>query len=154
MKQKLLIITFFLSSVCVAQSRSIQQVAEDYLKQYYSLNYSALPAYLTDSTSWIDPTTSVFNPNNKPIIGSANIIQNLKGSTNGVSEMKFETTESFSSGNMVVFIGWMSYKLATAKGVVPIRLKAITVLEIRNEKIVSQTDYADFDTFIKILRSK
>ena len=101
MKQKLLIISFFLSSICLGNS-----------------------------------------------------IKNLKGSTNEVSEMKFETTESFSSGNMVVFIGWMSYKLATAKGVVPIRLKAITVLEIRNEKIVSQTDYADFDTFIKILRSK
>lgn len=124
-------------------------VAERYLAAYEALDFDRLLTFWTDDSVWQDPTGAEIGASPAPVRGATAIRDHLLAATNGIEAVEFDLPERFHSGGQVVNIGTFRYTLdGTALGAPGKRarfeMRTVIVLEVRDGKVLSHTDYADF----------
>lgn len=124
-------------------------VAARYLNAYAKFDLDQLAAFWDDQSIFHDPTTAEIGPELGPVRGARAIVDALRGSTQGVTDLRFDFEEQFHSGDRVVAIGRLLYTmpakmLGKAKGDLDFDLRVVTVLRVEGDKIREHTDYSDF----------
>ncbi|GAB4511375.1 MAG: hypothetical protein Tsb004_15730 [Allomuricauda sp.] len=145
------LITITLSIFCLANlsAQDLKAIGEKYLESYFAIDLDAVEGYLSDDIIWSDPTWAEMDPSSKPIVNKQNVIAHFKTAFDGISNIEHEVDHFFTSANIVVAEGFISYHWTSQEGkVFKFKIREVTILVFdENNKVVKHTDYGDFKTW-------
>lgn len=124
-------------------------VAAKYLVAYGAMDFERLAGFYTEDSTWQDPTGAEIGASTEVFRGPDAIRAHLAQATYGLENLTFDLPERFTSGGQVVCFGTMSYDTALAAPDGTARsasfaVRTVIVLEVKGEKVLAHTDYADF----------
>ncbi|WP_299224681.1 nuclear transport factor 2 family protein [uncultured Psychroserpens sp.] len=132
------------------QTEKVNSFSEAYLKAYFNMELEKSSEFMDDNMVWTDPTWSEIDPKNKPITGKQNILNHLKMVSDGISNMSYKIDHQFQAADIHIFEGILSYSWTNTQGkVFSFSIREVTILKVKNQKIIEHSDYADFKTWRK-----
>ena len=132
-----------------SEPSAVEQVARDYMDAYSRANWDGMAPYMGDEYVLIDRTNPdpSFQPEHH---GREAALQMMRafGRDQGVIELGFEFPTVFESNNIVVFSGFVNVYAAPPGVDYAYRWRAeqVTVLTIRDSRVVRHEDYANYRT--------
>lgn len=137
--------------------KSVKDVAKEYLKTFYDLNYEKLATFYTDESFWFDPSTSVIMPNAQKSVGKDKIIADLKSGFNGVQDAKYTFEKEFYSGQHVAIWGNYYYRIPAkyfqgmmhSDAIFEFNVPMVTNLVIKDGKVLEHLEHADWTGWAK-----
>ena len=131
------------------ESSAVEQVARAYMQAYSDANWDAMAPYMGDEYVLIDRTNPdpEFQPEHRGR-DTALAMMRAFGRDQGVIELGFEFPTVFESNNIVVFSGFVNVHAAPPGVDYAYRWRAeqVTVLTIRDDRVVRHEDYANYRT--------
>ncbi len=135
--------------VYVATSQTTQSVAEPYFLAYIARDWSTLESLMHPDARWHDPTAEqLFSQ--APTQGRAHTLKHLRRAFAGIVDMKAHIQQRMFSSHYAVYVVALDWTVLLQDG----RRMAIAAtplvvnLHIRDGKVLSHTDYADYHPFI------
>lgn len=121
-----------------------RHVAEAYLAAYQQQDHEAMRAFYAGDARFIDPTSFAIPRITAPIdwLGADAIIAGIAGW--GVDRLSYEIERSYESSNAVIFDGSTTVTYITPAGDLSFRYPIITIVTVRDGKVVEHRDYTDF----------
>lgn len=140
-----------------AKRKSIKDIAKEYLKAFYDLNYEKLETFYTDKSFWYDPSTSIITPNVQKSIGKDKIIADLRSGFNGVQDAKYTFEKVFYSGPYVAIWGNYYYRIPAkyfqgmmhSDAIFEFNIPMVTNLVIKDGKVLEHLEHADWSSWGK-----
>lgn len=132
--------------------KSVEEVAKEYLKTFYDLNYEKLKTFYTDESFWFDPSTALIVPNVQKSVGGNQIIANLKSGFNGVQDASYTFEKEFYAGPYVAIWGTYRYKIPAkyfqgmmhSEAIFEFSIPMVTNLVIKDGKVLEHLEHADW----------
>lgn len=132
--------------------QTTEQIAEEYLRAFYDLDYEKLKSFYTASSCWHDPSTAVILQNAPESIGRDKIIADLRSGFNGVFDASYEIEKAFYSGPYAILWGTYSYKipakyfqgLQSSSAIFNFSIPMATNLLIRDGKVLKHLEHGDW----------
>ena len=135
----------------VSNAQTIEQLSKNYIEAYFEMNPEVYGTFLDEEIVWADPTWSEVDPENIPVIGKSEMINHLRTSTSGITEMSYVIDHHFTSGNIAVFEGFLEYgwKNPNSEKIFYFKVREVSVLEFNEKKKIKRhTDYTDFRNWL------
>lgn len=127
-----------------------ERLARDYMGRYSAADWDGMGPYLADDAVFSDPTAMGDGLGAEGLLheGRDDILAALRefGDTYHPLELGFEWDTVFESNGRVVFTGHVNALYATEDPAQNFRWRAeqVTVLTVRNGRVVRQDDYANY----------
>lgn len=135
--------------VYVATSQTTQAVAEPYFLAYIARDWGALESLLHPDARWHDPTAEqLFSQ--APTQGRVNTLKHLRRAFAGIVDMQAQVQRRMFSSHYAVYVVALDWTVLLQDGQ---RMEIagtplVVTLRIRDGKVYSHTDYADYHPFI------
>lgn len=133
-------------------------IAKDYLKMYSRNDLNGMEKYYTDTSNFIDPTANdAFNTNQYVGKGKESVLKTFKEVFDSTKDtyFNFDLKTTFYSGNYVMMNSTFSMILpdtwSEGKNVY-VSIPVLTILKIKNGKILEHIDYANYDLYKKQIK--
>ena len=144
-------------AVAAAESSPLLELADAYYEAYAALDLERMVTFLADDVQFRDPTLHLFpgetiDAQAGLMVDGIDQVRAMLGqvfANESLLGLSWEVANRFASGNYVVLQGSFHQELdgrllGTRERVLRISTTFVTVLEIVNDKIRSQTDYVDY----------
>lgn len=132
-----------------ASSADVISLAEDYLAAYSTFDTAKFGPFYADNAVFSDPTSHGFAPGGGAFEydGKAAIVKGLGDYAAQYKSFSvhYDLERRYESGGVVVFIAALTYESTSKDGKVYTGTNpVVTVVEVRDGKVVRHTDYYDY----------
>lgn len=134
------------------RSAQTEAVAKPYFDAYIARDWQRLEPLLDDHIHFDDATAKlVFGAVGKQ--GKAELLKAFRETYASIHDMKFHPTSQFASGEHMVFVGELEWRIGMPDGLlVDTRMPFVVRLQVRDGKVLEHQDTADYKPFIAALR--
>lgn len=134
------------------RSKETEAVAQAYFEAYIARDWNRLEPLLDEQGRFEDATAAVlFGGQAKQ--GKAEQMRFFREAYAGIRAMQYHPVSQFASGEHMVFVGELSWRLAMPDGLlVDTRMPFLVRLQVRDGKVVEHLDTADYKPFVEALR--
>ena len=123
---------------------------DKYIQSYFNLNQEEYSKHLSDSVTWSDPTWNEIDQKSKPVSGKQQVLNHLRNVTLGLTDIKYVIEHQFQSADLYIFEGMFSYSWTDQNNKkFDFSIRDVTILKIKDNKIIEHTDYGDFKEWKK-----
>ncbi len=140
----------------IPTTESTKRVAQEYHAAYMGLEFEKMREILADSASWEDPTAQELFGLTR-VVGADSIFAQLTRAFTGVFEIKHREDDYRYSGHFAMMETLLDYSFNLGEGGKRIDitdLHVIFIYEVRDGKVVSHRDYADYSTMVQQLNAQ
>lgn len=133
-------------------STQTEVIAKPYFDAYIARDWDRLEPLLDEKIRFDDATAHlVFGAVGKQ--GRSELMKAFRETYAGILAMDFHPTSQFASGEHMVFVGELEWRLGMPDGlVVDTRMPFVVRIQVRNGKVVDHQDTADYTRFMAALR--
>ncbi len=130
-------------------------ISEQYIQWYLNLNFDALGTLMHQDFSFEDPTAAMLFGWNKPE-GKENALAFFKTNYASITEMKADIIRKIISGNHAIYEMQLHFKFYQNedKDLISISMPLITILAIKDGKVIEHKDYANYNDYIEQYRAQ
>jgi len=127
-------------------------VADAYFDAYIALAWDRVETMLADDASFCDPTA-------EPLFGAVSAVGKQKMMARFregyavLKGMSFDTTRVIHSGGFAIYEGQLTWTIGMGSRDVTSTTPMVTIIEVRNGKVISHRDYVDYMPFITAERA-
>lgn len=134
------------------RSAQTEAVAKPYFEAYIARDWRRLEPLLDDQVHFDDATANlVFGAVARH--GKAELMKAFRETYAAIRSMHFHAASQFVSGEHMVFIGELEWRLGLPDGlVVDTRMPFVVRLQVRDGKVLEHLDTADYKPFVAALR--
>lgn len=128
-----------------------KEVAGKYFGYYMALDWNKIEPLMHDEITFDDPTAELaIGWQNKP--GKANLMKHFREGYAAIIKMTPNLTRSFFSGDVAVFEMNLEFSFKGGNDkVFTIRMPLVTILRVKDGKIIEHRDYGDYREYLKQL---
>lgn len=161
---------FFINTFCIYSQDNFNNKAKDialrYMSAYGNWDFDSMKTFYAEDVYFKDPTGSEKFNQKFEYVGKENVYQFFKGIFNNAFSDGKPPYVSFKIGN-VFSTGTFVIVNSTFECILPnrwfrdsnnekifISIPFLTILQIKNNKIISHTDYGDYDTYNKQIEAQ
>ncbi len=134
------------------RSAQTESVARRYFEAYIARDWDRLEPLLDTHSRFEDATgTLLFGSQAK--LGKDAQMKFFRESYAAIRSMRFSPSSQFASGEHMVFVGDLDWRVALADGqVIDTRMPIVVRLQVRDGRVVEHLDTADYNHFVSALR--
>lgn len=125
------------------------QVALEYIEAYGAFDLDKVEALYGEDAVFTDPTSFDFKDFGAPYHweGRAAIMLQLRKlkSEQGVVSVRYSPSQVFEASGRVVFVADLRPVYETKEGVVRTEVPVVTIVTVREGRVIEHRDYADYD---------
>lgn len=130
-----------------------KDLASKYFDLYMGLDWDKLESLMHAEISFDDPTAELAIGWQK-VAGKENVIKHFKTNYGAITKMTPNLRRSFFSGDVAVFEMDFEFSFKNTKNeIVTIKMPLITILKIKDGKIIEHKDYGDYNEYLKQYRA-
>jgi len=132
-------------------SAATAPVADAYFAAYIDRDWDSLEPLLADDADFLDPTgTLVFGPVGAE--GKPAMMKTFREGYSGITEEHFTPMRVIHSGDQALYEGMLDWSVRLADGkVVSSKTPFVTILGVKDGKVITHRDYADYGPFLAAL---
>ncbi|TJY37785.1 nuclear transport factor 2 family protein [Pontimicrobium aquaticum] len=161
----LLLTSFFSYGQTPSAGRSSEDLALEYMEAYGNWDFDKMKTFYDDNIRFQDPTATEAFKSAFETVGKEKVYTMFKGvyqafENNKPPYISINVDKIFSSGSFVVVNSTYQsvlpnvwYKNSNTEKIM-VSIPILTILQIKNGKIVSHKDYADYDTWNKQIQAQ
>ncbi|WP_265570773.1 nuclear transport factor 2 family protein [Sphingomicrobium nitratireducens] len=124
------------------------RIGQSYFEAYIERDWDRLEPMLADDVVFQD-TTAKYLFGGQPQEGKATLAAFFRTAYAGISRMEFTPSRSFASSDTAVFEGMLDWDVDMGGGrIVSTSMPFVVILALRDGKIVSHRDFADYRPFL------
>jgi len=124
-----------------------QIVADAYIRAYFDKDWDALSELAAEAISFNDPTGKLVFGEPPPRHGKVAVLQSFRSGYASL-EMRFSSLRSMYSGEHAFYEGTLAWDLNLPGRVVKSEVPMIVVLKVVDAKVISHSDFVDYQPFI------
>lgn len=132
-----------------AQGSAAMRIAMDYIDAYGAFDLERVETFYAEDAVFTDPTSFEFTDFGAPYHweGREAIIRELHElkTESGVVAVTYKSSQVYEASGRVVFVADLQPVYNTKEGVVRTQVPIVTIVTVRNGKVIEHRDYADYD---------
>ncbi|HMQ69931.1 MAG TPA: hypothetical protein PKA90_13010 [Ignavibacteria bacterium] len=129
-------------------SDATQETADLYINYYFSKEFDMMSEYMHDDFSFQDPTAALIF-GGKLQTPKDTALNFFKTNYASILEMKPAYIRKIYSGEQAVYEMNLLWSFNTEKGKISIDMPLVTILSLKDGKVINHRDYGDYTEYVK-----